>query len=90
MMNAILRAWGGGMRLARNWAPLASAIYFELASSPLVWAAKKKKDEVAAPTKSYVLPYMIVIAVMALGLMTALRPGKRADSPEDKRTDKEE
>jgi hypothetical protein len=39
--------------------------------------AKKKKKEEEAPTKSYVLPYMVVIMMVSVGLMTVCRPGSR-------------
>lgn len=42
-------------------------------------AAKKKKKEDEQPTKSYVLPYMIVITMVSVGLMTICRPGSRQD-----------
>jgi hypothetical protein len=64
-----------------QWAALA-AIW--LAASPLAYAAKKKVEEVAAPEKSYVMPYMIVLMVMGLGLMTICRPSSRADKVDDK------
>jgi len=51
-------------------------------------AAKKKKKEEAAPTKSYVLPYMIVMAMIGVGLMTICRPSSRADKLEDTKMNK--
>jgi predicted PurR-regulated permease PerM len=82
-MNRIHFALRRSANVARRFLPLAMAIYIAIASSPLVWAAKKKKEEAAAPTKSYVIPYMIVIAIMALGMMTVARPGRRLDKASD-------
>lgn len=48
-------------------------------------AKKKKKDEEARPTKSYVLPYFIVMMLVGVGLMTVCRPGSRKDRLEEKR-----
>ena len=89
-MVSISNVWARATRLACRLAPLAMAIYIELASSPLLWAAKKKKEEVAAPIKSYVVPYMIVIAVVGMGIMTVIRPGTRKDGVPENKKDQEE
>jgi uncharacterized membrane protein YdfJ with MMPL/SSD domain len=47
-------------------------------------AQKKKKQEEAAPTKSYVASYFITIMMVSVGLMTICRPGKRKDRPDEK------
>ena len=60
------------------------AAYFWLLTSPLVWAAAKKKAEAPVETKSYTMPYLIVIMVISMGLMTICRPSKRLDKAEDK------
>jgi hypothetical protein len=52
-------------------------------------AQKKKKKEEELPTKSYVLPYLVVMAMVSVGLMTVCRPGKRQDRPDDKKADEE-
>jgi uncharacterized membrane protein (DUF485 family) len=64
--------------------------YFWLLTSPLVLAAGKKKAEAPAETKSYTMPYLIVIMVISMGLMTICRPSRRADKPEEKRRSEEE
>jgi hypothetical protein len=46
-------------------------------------AAKKKKEDEAAPTKSYVVPYMIVLMLVSVGLMTVCRPGSRKNPVEE-------
>jgi hypothetical protein len=58
---------------------LALAGYLWLLDSPLAWAAKKKPQVVPEAGKSYTFPYIIVMAVVAVGLMTVLRPSKRLD-----------
>lgn len=58
---------------------LALAGYLWLLDSPLAWAAKKKAAAPVEAGKSYTFPYIIVMAVMAVGLMTVLRPSKRLD-----------
>ena len=63
-------------------AVLGLAVCFWLLTSPVAWAAKKKA--VVVVEKSYVMPYMIVIAVIAVGLMTVCRPSRRLDKPDDK------
>ena len=58
--------------------------------TPSVAMAKKKKKEEEAPTKSYVLPYFIVMTLVGVGLMTVCRPGTRKDKvDEKKRNDKD-
>lgn len=52
-------------------------------------AQPKKKKEEAAPTKSYVLPYFIVMMLVGVGLMTVCRPGYRKDRPPDKKHDED-
>jgi len=54
-----------------------------LLTSPTAMAAKKKKEEPAPETKSYVMPYMIVLTIVGVGLMTVCRPGNRADKAND-------
>ena len=79
----------------RHWfyraAPVLMAAYLWLLTSPLALAAKKKAVE-AAPTKSYTMPYLIVIVLVGVGLMTVMRPSSRLDQPLDmnKKNDKEE
>jgi hypothetical protein len=53
------------------------------------FAAKKKKEE-AAPTKSYVMPYMIVLMLVSVGLMTVCRPGSRKNPVEENQKKKKE
>jgi hypothetical protein len=37
-----------------------------------------------AETKSYTMPYLIVVTMIGLGLMAVCRPSRRADKPDDK------
>jgi hypothetical protein len=69
-----------GTRLARRALPWVCAFCFWLETSPLAWAKGKKAEEVVE-TKSWVVPYMIVLAFVGLGLMTVLRPSTRAEKP---------
>jgi hypothetical protein len=42
----------------------------------------KKLEEAAAPaTKSYVVPYMVVVLCIALGLLVVCRSGGRSNEP---------
>jgi hypothetical protein len=62
-----------------------------VATSPsLAFAAPKKKEVEAAPTKSYTVPYMIVLAMLGIGLMTVCRPSSRHDKPPEKIKEDEE
>ena len=87
--NAIKKLIARGRHVAYRVAPWVLTIYFWCLTSPLVLAAKKKKDEAAAPTKSYVVPYMIVIAIVSIGLMTVFRPSRRQDKPPDSKVKEE-
>lgn len=48
------------------------------------WAKPKKQEAAAAPTKSYVVPYMVVLAMIGVGLMTVCRPASRLEKPDDR------
>jgi hypothetical protein len=76
------------MRRAR-WLALALALWFSSAGVVMAKGKKIEKDA-APPTKSYVFPYMIVLAVLGLGVMTVCRPSKRADKPRERIKDDEE
>ena len=54
-----------------------------LLMSPSTALAQRNKKEPEPETKSYVLPYMIVIMMVSLGLMTICRPSKRKDKPDE-------
>jgi hypothetical protein len=57
--------------------------------APAALAKPKKKEEAAeVETKSYVLPYFIVIMMVAGGLMVVGRPSRRLDSVDDKKGSK--
>ena len=59
--------------------------------TPAVSLAAKKKEPEAPPTKSYVLPYIIVMSMLGVGIMVVCRPSKRADKVEEtKKADDEE
>ena len=64
------------------------ALVLALASVSPAWAAPKKEE--AAATKSYVLPYIIVLGVIGLSLMTICRPSRRKDKPDDRKLDDED
>jgi hypothetical protein len=57
--------------------------------TPATASAAKKKKEEEAPTKSYVGPYLVVMMMVSVGLMTVCRPGKRKDRPDDKKPEDE-
>jgi acyl dehydratase len=57
--------------------------------TPATASAAKKKKEEEAPTKSYVLPYMVVMMMVSVGLMTVCRPGKRKDRPDEVKPEEE-
>ncbi len=90
-MNTIERDIAGvnhWMRRAR-WLVLACCLW--LSASSIAWGAPKKRKEVSEgpATKSYALPYAIVIMVVGLGLMTVCRASRRKDKPEEKIKDDE-
>ena len=55
-----------------------------VAASP-VWA--QPEPQMGAASKSYVLPYIMVILVTALGLLVVLRPSTRKSGSRPKSTD---
>ncbi len=69
---------------------VATSAYVWLAMSGVALAAKKKAAEpVADQGKGYTVSYMFVIAMVALGLMAVLRPGRRLEKVDDKIKGKE-
>ena len=79
------------MRWLRHTRWLALALALCLATPGVALAKGKKIAEKEAPaTKSYVFPYMIVLAVLGLGVMTVCRPSKRLDKPNERIKDEEE
>jgi cytochrome c biogenesis factor len=59
---------------------LALALTLWLSTAGAAWAAPKKQEEkAAAPTKSYVASYIIVIFALGLGMMAVIRPSTRTD-----------
>ena len=76
------------LRSLRRARVVVVALVLALASVSPAWAAPKK-EEVAA-TKSYVLPYIIVLGVIGLSLMTICRPSRRKDKPDDRKLDDED
>jgi peptidoglycan/LPS O-acetylase OafA/YrhL len=78
---------GRSMRVAR-WFTAVAVLWLALGS--VAWAAPKKPEETAAPTKSYVASYIIVILVFGAGMMAVLRPSTRADKIPDRRPDDDE
>lgn len=76
-------------RFARQAVWVAMAVYIWSLGSPVLAAAKKKVVE-EAEKKSYTMPYLIVIMLVGLGLMTICRPSRRADKPDEKFKKEEE
>lgn len=62
---------------------LIGAIWFSGADAAL-GAPKKKQDAPAEPTKSYTVPYALVLALLGIGLMTVCRPTSRLEKVDDK------
>jgi hypothetical protein len=87
-MNAIRYRTARVARGAYRAALLAVLILGMLCTGPVAMAAKKEKEE-AAPTKSYVLPYFIVMVLLGAGLMTVCRPGTRKDKVDEKKPKQE-
>ena len=90
-MNLVAR-WlvraGRRLRHAR-WLTLSAVLWLAVAGTAL--GQKKKKDEpAAAPTKSYVASYFIVMLALSGGLFAALRPSSRLDKVPEKIIDDEE
>ncbi len=79
-MNFVRTTLTRGRHLVYRVLPIAMAGYLWLLTSPVALAAKKKAVE-EGPTKSYTVPYMIVIALVGVGLMTVMRPSSRLDEP---------
>jgi hypothetical protein len=88
-MNKVERWISTGRRFARQARWLVLAIALWLSATGLALAAPKKQEKAAPPKKSYVMSYMIVIAVLGVGLMTVCRPGRRLDKPREKIKDDE-
>jgi hypothetical protein len=88
-MNFVRTNLTRGRLLFYRLVPLVLAAYLWLLTSPVALAAKKKAAE-EAPTKSYTMPYMIVIVLVGVGLMTVMRPSSRLDQPLDMNKKKEE
>lgn len=77
-------------RLWRAAAFAVLAAVLVLGSADTAWAQKKKKAVEVAPSKSYTLPYAVVIAVLGIGLMTVCRPTTRLEKASDRLQEKEE
>jgi uncharacterized membrane protein YadS len=88
-MSAIQMGTVRVFRLAHRVAIVAVLIVCLLFTAPAM-AAKKKKGEPAAPTKSYVMPYFIVMMLLGVGLMTVCRPGSRKDRADEKKKNEED
>jgi hypothetical protein len=76
-------------RWARKARWLVAALVVSLSMASPVLAAPKKIDKESAPTKSYVLPYLIVMALVGVGIMTVCRPSRRKDKPYERREEDE-
>jgi hypothetical protein len=82
-------SWPRLRKLARSLVVAALVIAVTLATPSAALAQKKKKKEEAPPTKSYVLPYFIVLMLTAVGLMTVCRPSSRKDRVDEKKKEEE-
>lgn len=82
-MSTLQKLSAQALRIGHRLAIVALLIACLLLTSPVALAAKKK-DEPAAPTKSYVMPYFIVMMLVGVGLMTVCRPGSRKDRVDEK------
>jgi hypothetical protein len=70
--------------LATRAVLIAASAYFWLLMSPVALAAKKKAHvQEVDQGKGYTLSYMFVIAVLSLGLMAVLRPGRRLENVDE-------
>jgi hypothetical protein len=76
------------LRVAHRLAVVALLVVCLLFASPAL-AAKKKKEDAAPPKKSYVIPYMVVLMLVSVGLMTVCRPGRRKDRVDEKKKGEE-
>ncbi|MBI3839135.1 MAG: hypothetical protein HY288_14540 [Planctomycetia bacterium] len=82
-MNGLKKCAAACQRCAGRIAWVVLAIYFWSLGSPAIAAAKKKVAE-EVETKSYTMPYLIVIMLIGVGLMAICRPSRRADKPDEK------
>lgn len=73
---------------ASRWLCVTLALWMALAGAAL--AQPKATEEAGPPSKSYVLPYVIVLTAVGIGLMVVLRPSSRADKIPDQPRDEEE
>ncbi|MEX2142839.1 MAG: hypothetical protein WD894_26520 [Pirellulales bacterium] len=51
------------------------------ASTAIAYAQPPGQQEAAAPSKSYVISYMVVVLAVALGLLVVCRSGGRSNEP---------
>jgi hypothetical protein len=87
-MNAVRKPALRALRFAHRAAVVILLVACLLVTSPAL-AAKKKKEEEGPAKKSYVIPYMVVLMLVSVGLMTVCRPGRRKDRPDEKKKDEE-
>ncbi|HEV3137168.1 MAG TPA: hypothetical protein VGZ26_04675 [Pirellulales bacterium] len=88
-MNKVKKHLAAVGRFARQAGWMALTVYFGLLGSPALAAAKRKVVE-EAETKSYTMPYLIVVMMIGLGLMAVCRPSRRTDKPDDQFKKEEE
>ncbi|MEX0978790.1 MAG: hypothetical protein WDZ48_08070 [Pirellulales bacterium] len=89
-MSTLQKLTAPALRFGHRVAIVALLIACLLFTPSAAMAAKKKKDEPAAPTKSYVMPYFIVMMLVGVGLMTVCRPGSRKDRLDEKAKKKDD
>jgi hypothetical protein len=80
-MNALERFRNTAQRLALLLLVTMTVALFT--TSP-AWAKPKKQEKEAPPSKSYVVPYMVVLAMIGVGLMAVCRPANRLEKPDDR------
>jgi hypothetical protein len=84
-MNALIK--NTARRLAVWLLVMTTVVLFT--ASP-AWAKPKKQEQAAPPSKSYVVPYMLVLAMIGVGLMAVCRPANRLEKPDDRMQKEEE
>ncbi|MEX2113628.1 MAG: hypothetical protein WD845_10610 [Pirellulales bacterium] len=72
-----------------RWFALTVVMWLVVAGAAMA-APKKAPEKEAAPTKSYVTSYLVVIIFLGAGLMAVLRPSTRSDTVSTRRHDDEE
>ncbi len=72
-----------------RWFAMTLVMWLAVAGAAIA-APKKGAEAEAAPTKSYVASYMLVILALGAGMMAVVRPSMRSDKVASRRSDDEE